>query len=787
MVMPPFHLLAVARAMAAVCPTSSSAPDSACLHVPAAAVRSPFECSELCGLNSTLACISSEEESAMVARRWPGSILWLGAYKSRAVDQWQCASSGSLASHEYVNWGSGRPRPEGSCARVYNGEWQGAAGHWYASSCFDYPFHSPHVRCLCRHGSRPSAEYVAFATDHEEALLQARSRGEPWCGNTCTSIEYRSDAPHAPIVVHTVRGCCAANCYCTHVVGVYLALALPVLLGPIVLRRGGRRHPASSTRIVLLDVMSQLGMLLVIVGVTPTLLNNSDIPVLDVFGKKVRVHRFLGFVPVGISLVLLSLRPSLAEARYVVLAAFVFLAYAAVGIGVFLSIAFKRHRRSSDDSAISIERTMQITIQTSAQAFAHVVLFLSLLSLLRRRGGTLWRPTREVAAWRLRRLWSIYRVCMALMAAWSLVVVIAATIDPNSVLTNMRDKTGSDADFELLHAWSILVQGVVFSLLHREWRHRFHFCTRRMRAQTWRSSLENVGSKGGESTTEKLTAYLNEISVQLDPICQQSETSDAPSLVQWNEDPPRLGERLTLLGCGATLMKLGEGGFSVVVGAHLDGTPVALKVAKGGGKEQAPIKALRQEWLIMKSASFHHEHLATYIGTCLVAGCPALVLEHYEGGNLSDALGLRRPGSTRGELVKFIERWRLAPQLASGLSHLHSLGIIHCDIKASNVLLRPSSRHALGHAVLSDFGLAANAGSQSSPYHNGTWRYLAPEVTALENPHVKSHTCHAKDFERALCAPSARSWSMVWRGTAVRPTYTRLDSWFGSSFTARCL
>ena len=36
--------------------------------------------------------------------------------------------------------------------------------------------------------------------------------------------------------------------------------------------------------------------------------------------------------------------------------------------------------------------------------------------------------------------------------------------------------------------------------------------------------------QGGESTTEKLTAYLNEISVQLDPICQQSETSDAPLL-----------------------------------------------------------------------------------------------------------------------------------------------------------------------------------------------------------------------------------------------------------------
>lgn len=326
MAMPPF--LAVARAMAAVCPTSSTAANSACLHVPAAAVRSPFECSELCGLNATLACISSEEESAMVARRWPDSILWLGAYQSRAVDQWQCASSDSLASREYVNWGPGNPRPEESCARAYNGVWQGAAGRWYTSECFDYSRVSPYARCLCRHGSRPSAEYVAFATDHEEALLQARSGGEPWCGNTCMSIEYISDAPHRPITVHKINGCCADNCYCIPVVGIYLALALPVLLGPIVLRRVARR-PASSPRILLLDVMSQLGILLVIVGVTPTLLYHSKIPGLAPFGK-FRVHRFLGFVPLGISLVLLSLRPSLAEARYVVLAAFVFLAYAAV-------------------------------------------------------------------------------------------------------------------------------------------------------------------------------------------------------------------------------------------------------------------------------------------------------------------------------------------------------------------------------------------------------------------------------------------------------------------------
>jgi len=101
------------------------------------------------------------------------------------------------------------------------------------------------------------------------------------------------------------------------------------------------------------------------------------------------------------------------------------------------------------------------------------------------------------------------------------------------------------------------------------------------------------------------------------------------------------------------------------------------------------------------------------------------------------ALGLKA-ASPHPTLATFIERWRLAPQLASGLVHLHSLGITHCDIKASNVLLKPNERHALGHAALADFGLAATA---DSPYWGpGTVRYTAPEVGTCMGADAEPHT-----------------------------------------------
>lgn len=181
-------------AVAAACPTSSSASETGCLHVPSAAVGSAFECADLCGPNATLACISSEAESAFVTRRWPGAYLWLGAYRARAVDHWHCASGGQLS---YVNWGPGKPSPQSqrpnttSCAEMFTGEWQGKAGRWYDTVGVNWEqpnwvqlgcLHSLRhyqvatlARCLCRHGSRASSAYLHLA------LLPGRDPSHALC------------------------------------------------------------------------------------------------------------------------------------------------------------------------------------------------------------------------------------------------------------------------------------------------------------------------------------------------------------------------------------------------------------------------------------------------------------------------------------------------------------------------------------------------------------------------------------------------------------------------------
>ncbi|GLZ41982.1 serine/threonine-protein kinase [Actinokineospora sp. NBRC 105648] len=72
----------------------------------------------------------------------------------------------------------------------------------------------------------------------------------------------------------------------------------------------------------------------------------------------------------------------------------------------------------------------------------------------------------------------------------------------------------------------------------------------------------------------------------------------------------------------------------------------------------------------------------------------------------------------------------IVDQVAAALGDAHAVGVVHRDVKTSNVLLRPlAEHHDADHAYLCDFGIARSAevaGSETSGLI-GTVGYLAPE------------------------------------------------------------
>jgi serine/threonine protein kinase len=104
-----------------------------------------------------------------------------------------------------------------------------------------------------------------------------------------------------------------------------------------------------------------------------------------------------------------------------------------------------------------------------------------------------------------------------------------------------------------------------------------------------------------------------------------------------------------------------------------------------------------------------------------------LVMPYIDGGTLRDYL-LKRNVLTIEEAGSFLD------QIASALQHAHDYGVVHRDVKPSNILLRSD-----GYAYLADFGLAKAKMEVDCLSYGGTMigtpEYMAPELSNGANDH----------------------------------------------------
>lgn len=166
--------------------------------------------------------------------------------------------------------------------------------------------------------------------------------------------------------------------------------------------------------------------------------------------------------------------------------------------------------------------------------------------------------------------------------------------------------------------------------------------------------------------------------------------------------------------------KLGEGGMGVVFLAEHepDGRKVALKVLK---QELAADETYRKRFTheIRAARETNNKHLVSILESGEAEGHPYLATEYVEGGSLTDHIRQRERLSVEATV-------RIAGEIASGLDALHRVGIVHRDVKPSNILLRKD-----GTAMLTDFGLAKGRAYTVLTRPGqvmGTLDYLAPEL-----------------------------------------------------------
>ncbi|KAF0698913.1 Aste57867_10477 [Aphanomyces stellatus] len=241
----------------------------------------------------------------------------------------------------------------------------------------------------------------------------------------------------------------------------------------------------------------------------------------------------------------------------------------------------------------------------------------------------------------------------------------------------------------------LLIGSLVFFVVYRRRRRR-----RRRRASSdgYPSSIVWLDKSTGQATANDSTAD-DFVGIKL----------DMGDLSLWRLDESQL-RHLDVVASGA---------HGVVSVGQYKGQRVAIKKQLAAERTAENVQTFIDEIKLM--AKLESPFIVQFIGVAWLRPREIeLVVEYMEMGDLRQYLETTTPDHS---FDWFPQKVQVALDIVDGLLYLHSMDIIHRDLKARNVLLHPTLR-----AKLTDFGIARELTDETMTQGVGTCRWTAPEV-----------------------------------------------------------
>ena len=298
-----------------------------------------------------------------------------------------------------------------------------------------------------------------------------RSWTEPFSMECCANV--------SPYV------CCGCNYYCLPSAAVFLLALAATLCGPSLLGacvracmravrdvRGAASHPCAASHLHwnappismppadrprgwLSSALLLLGHTLLVLAMIPLvcrIVSDSGGPFLALHGQFESPHRWAALLPSALTLMLLGTRPSVADAPRVLRFSLTFAAICIAVAAVMIAQMLDRFNVGSSP-----------WIQCLILALLCIVVVLVLLPVMLL--PPLARPSRALALRKLRWLWVVWRLLLALSGLWSfgqLIGIYACGIDAEICDMGVNTNNGKDLAWEVTYLAGMGTQGVLY-------------------------------------------------------------------------------------------------------------------------------------------------------------------------------------------------------------------------------------------------------------------------------------------------------------------------------------